>query len=205
MAKYIELNTRLRQAATSKIAENFFKLMNNSAFGKCCESMRNRVNAFLVRDERALLNYTDKFNMKSFKIFDENMGVVTTRKTKINWVKPTIVGASILDLSKAFMFRFHFENMKQWFKCELLYSDTDSLTYAVDCDDLYEEPARAEVNTEFDFSNYSSDNALYNKENHMVTLKFKDELAGVVMEEFCGLKPKMYSIQTKGMCNIIFY
>ena len=205
MAKYIELNTRLRQAATRKIAENFFKLMNNSAFGKCCESMRNRINAFLVRDERALLNHTDKFNMKSFKIFDENMAVVTTRKTKINWVKPTIVGASILDLSKAFMFRFHYENMKQWFKCQLLYSDTDSLTYAVDCDDLYEELARAEVNTEFDFSNYPPDNALYNTENHMVTLKFKDELAGVVMEEFCGLKPKMYSIQTKGMCNIIFY
>ena len=142
---------------------------------------------------------------KSFKIFDENMAVVTTRKTKMNWAKPTIVGASILDLSKAFMFRFHYENMKQWFKCELLYSGTDALTYAVDCDDLYEELGRAEVNTEFDFSNYPSDNALYNTENHMVTLKFKDELAGVIMEEFCGLKPKMYSIQTKGMCNIIFY
>ena len=160
MAKYIELNKRLRQAATSKIAENFFKLMNNSAFGKCCESIRNRVNAFLVRDERALLNHTDNFNMKSFKMFDENMAVVTTRKTKINLVKATIVGASILDLSKAFMFRFHYENMKQWFKCELLYSDTDSLTYAVDCDDLYEELARAEVSTDFNFSNYPSDNAL---------------------------------------------
>ena len=89
--------------------------------------------------------------------------------------------------------------MKQWFKCELLYSDTDSLTYAV------EEPARAEVNKEFDFSNYPSDTALYNTENHMVTLKFKNELTGVVMAEFCGLKPKMYSIQTKGMCNTISY
>ena len=95
--------------------------------------------------------------------------------------------------------------MEQWFRCELLYSDTDSLVYAVDCDDLYEELARAEVNTEFDSSNYPSDNALHNTENHMVTLKFKNELAGVVMEEFCGLKPKMYPIQTKGMCNILSY
>ena len=38
MAKYIELKIRLRQPATRKIAKNFFKLMNNSAFGKCCES-----------------------------------------------------------------------------------------------------------------------------------------------------------------------
>ena len=165
--------------------------------------MRNRVNAFLVQDEPALLNHADKFNMKSFKIFDENMAVVTTRKTKTNWVKPTIVGASIMDLSKAFMLQFQYENMKQWFRCELLYSDTDSFTYAVDCNDLYEGLARAEVNTKFDFSNYPSNNALYNTENHMVTLKIKDELAGVVMEQFFGLKPKIYSIQTKGMCNII--
>ena len=127
LAKYIELNTKLRQAATSKVAENFFKLMNDSAFGKCYKSMRNRVNAFLVRDEQALLNHTDKFYMKSFKIFDENMAVVTTRKTKINWVKRTIVGASILDLSKAFMFRFQYDNMKQRFKCELLYSERTQL------------------------------------------------------------------------------
>ena len=102
------------------------------------------------------------------------------------------------------MFRFHYEIMKQWFKCELLYSDKGSLIYAFDCDYLYEELARAEVSTEFDFSIYPSDNALYNTENHMVTLKFTDALAGVVMEEFCGLKPKMYSIQTKGMCNIFY-
>ena len=133
------------------------------------------------------------------------MAVVTTRKPKINWVKPTLVVASIRDLSNAFMFRFHYENMKQLFRCELLYSDTDSHTYAVDCDGLYEELARAEVNTEIDFSDHPSDNASYNTENHMVTLKFKDELAVVIMEEFCGLKPKMYSTQAKGLCNIMFY
>ena len=38
------------------------------------------------------------------------MAVVTTGRTKINWVKPTIVGSSFLDLSKAFMFRFHYKN-----------------------------------------------------------------------------------------------
>ena len=69
------------------------------------------------------------------------------------------------------MVRFHDEIMKQWFRCEILFSDTDSLTYAVDFDDLNEELARAEGNTKFDFSKYPSDNALYNTENHMVTLQ----------------------------------
>ena len=41
MAKIIELNSRLRQAATIQFAEHFCKLMKNSASGKSCESMRN--------------------------------------------------------------------------------------------------------------------------------------------------------------------
>ena len=59
-----------------------------------------------------------------------------------------------------------------------------------------------EVNTEFGSPNYPSNKALYDTESHMVTLKFKHELAGLAMEEFCSLKPKMYLIQTKCMCNI---
>ena len=78
--------------------------------------MRNRVRASLVQDERAVLNHTDYFNMKSLKNFYQDMAVVTTRKTKLNWVKPIIGGAPFLDLSEAFMFRFHYEKMKQWFR-----------------------------------------------------------------------------------------
>ena len=44
--------------------------------------------------------------------------------------------------------------MKEWFRCEISYSDTDSLTYAVDCDDLYEELARAELNKKIHVSIY---------------------------------------------------
>ena len=97
------------------------------------------------------------------------MALVTSRNTKISSVKPQIFAVSILDLSKAFMFQFHCENRKQWFRCEFLCSDTDLLTYAFDCKDLYEQLTRAEVNTEFDFYNWLSDNALYNTENIMVT------------------------------------
>ena len=108
------------------------------------------------------------------------MAVVTTRKTALNCVNSTIVVASILQHSKAIIYRFHHQNMGKIIRCELLYSDTDSLTYAIDFEDLYAELARAEVNTEMDFSNYPSDNALYNTENQLVSLKSKDKLAGVV-------------------------
>ena len=45
--------------------------------------------------------------------------------------KPTIVGATILDLSKRHMLWFHYKHMKAIFKTLVLYSDTDFLIYEI--------------------------------------------------------------------------
>ena len=45
----------------------------------------------------------------------------------------------------------------------------------------------------FDFSNYSTKSKYHNDSNKYVIGKMKDETAGFVIEEFAGLKPKMYS------------
>ena len=76
--------------------------------------------------------------------------------------------------------------------------------------DFYEELAtNYELRQHFDLSDYPIDHFLYNIENNMVTLKFKDELAGEPIEEFVRLKPKMFSIlvggrqklSAKGVCR----
>ena len=45
----------------------------------------------------------------------------------------------------------------------------------------------------FDFSNYSTKSEYYDNSNRLVAGKMKDETVGVTIEEFVGLKPKMYS------------
>ena len=106
---YITLNTDLRAKSTNKFQESFFKLMNNSCYGKTLECKRNRVNVKLLRSRDEVLNNTNKILCKSFKIFDENLVAVTCCKGRILWDTPTIVGACILDLAKYHMFQFHYK------------------------------------------------------------------------------------------------
>ena len=79
-------------------------------------------------------------------------------------------------------------------RCTVLYSDTDSLLYEIETDDLTS--VLRNLADHFDFSNYPTEHPLYDRTNHRVVLKMKDELAGDVITDFVGLKAKMYSIVT---------
>ena len=78
MRPYMELNTNLRVAASTVFGKKFYKGMNNSAFGEPCESKRNRDQVVVVRNAQSLLQRTQNFQFKSFKIFGESMAAIKT-------------------------------------------------------------------------------------------------------------------------------
>ena len=193
---YVKLNTQKRKQAKNKFEENFYKLMVNSAFGKTCEGKRNRIKVKLARSEEETLKWTSAPQMKAFKIIDENLATISLNQSEIEWDKPTIVGACILDLSKKFMYDFHYNTMKKHFNCKLLYSDTDSFVYEIFSNDFFADLKRkTTVKDLFDFSNFPTNHEMYDQSNARVTLKFKDEMGGKMISEFVGLKPKLYSIK----------
>ena len=99
----------------------------------------------------------------------------------------------ILELSKVLMYEFHYDYIKNKYdnRLKLLFTDTDNLMYEIKTEDVYEDfSSNKEM---FDFSNYSTKSKYYNNSNKLVIGKMKYETGGVVIEEFVGFKPKMYS------------
>ena len=129
MEAYIRKNTDLRKLATSSFEKDFFKLMNNSVFGKTIENIRKRQNVKIVDNRKLANKLSSKPNFERVTIFDENLIAVHMKKTEVYFNKPIYVGQVILDLSKTLMFDFHYNYIKNKYgdKAELLFTDTDSL------------------------------------------------------------------------------
>ena len=100
MEAYIRKNTDLRKTASSSFEKDFFKLMNNSVFGKTIENIRKRQNVILVDDRKLANKLSSKPNFERTTIFDENLVAVHMKKTEVYFNKPIYVGQAILDLSK---------------------------------------------------------------------------------------------------------
>ena len=104
--------------------------------------------------------------------------------------KPIYVGFTVLDLSKWLMYYFPYNFIKKNFNAELLFTDTDSLTYEIKSENAYEEFFKWK--DLFDFSNYLKDSKFFDDANKNVIGKMKDEFGGVIATEFVELKSKMY-------------
>ena len=108
-------------------------------------------------------------------------------------IKPIYVGFTVLELSKWMLHDFHYNFIKKNFNAKLLFTDTDSLTYEIKSENVYEDFFKWK--DLFDFSNYSKDSTFYDDTNKKVIGKMKDEYGGAIIDQFIGLKSKMYSIK----------
>ena len=197
MKPYIEMNTNQRTKAKNNFEKDFFKLMNNSVFGKTMENIRNRVNVKLVNTQERLKKLVAKPNLKSPpKIFSENLVSVHLKNTSLTMNKPVYLGMCILDLSKTIMYDFHYNYIKPKYgdKAKLLFTDTDSLMYEIETEDFYKDISE-DVKDRFDTSDYPENHpsGIPTGINKKVLGMFKDEAAGKIIKEFVGLRAKLYS------------
>ena len=182
-----------RQESPDEFNKGLYKLLNNCIYDKSIENIRKRMNVKLITDKKTYLKCVNKPNFISQKILDKNFVAVHCSKTALTLNKPIYVGFCILELSKLLMYQFHYDYVLKIFDdVKLLFTDTDSLVYEIKDGNAYEQCFKDKHL--FDFSGYPKDSVYYDNSNKKVLDKIQDELGGVKIKEFVGLKSKMYSL-----------
>ena len=191
---FIDFNTNLRSKAKNDFEKEYFKLMNNSVYGRTMMNVRNHVDIRLCSNGRQVDKLIAKPNFDKRTIFTENLAAIHMKKREINFKQPIYIGMCVLDLSKLMMYNFYYNVIKKKYgnSVRLLYTDTDSLIIEIKTNDFYQDIKI--ILDYFDTSDYPKDN-IYDLPlvNRKVLGKFKDELNGKIMTEFIGLRSKLYS------------
>ena len=170
--------------------------MNNSVFGKTMENLRNRVDVKMVRDWEMdkICKLVSSPSFDSFTIFGNDMAGIHMHKTKLVVNKPVYTGMTILEKSKILMYDFFYNYLKGKYrhKCELVYTDKDSLLLNIQTEDVYKDVK--EDSWLYDTSNYPKDHPLYGTRNKKVLVKMKDKCRGDAIEKVVAVRPEMYSV-----------
>ena len=184
--------------------KNFFKLMNNSVFGKTMENLRNRTIVKLVQpnEHRKLQSLLSDPLYAKHSILGENLAGIQMHKDHILMNRPVYTGMCVLDLSKTLMYDFYYNHLEPKYgsKCQLLYTDTDSLLLDIKTEDVYKD--MGDNLDYYDTSDFPKDNPLHSQRNKKVIGKMKDECSGAPISEAVCLRSKMYSILLENDKNI---
>ena len=199
---YISYNSRKRASARNAFEKDFYKLKNNSFFGKTMEDVRNRIQYLLVTDWDEL----DRLSMSALfmdnDIFSDKVVGVHMFREKVVLNKPVYIGQAVLDYSKLEMYNLYYNILRKCpliRKAELVGGDTDSFFLSlhtskeVTLTDIFRHLAQY-----FDSSNYPQNHPLFSTANKARLGCFKDEAAGKIIEEMVLLRPKMYSVKYVG-------
>ena len=131
------------------------------------ENLRKRVDVKLVRahEEDRLRRLLASPSFARANIFDDDLAAIEVHKSRLVLNRPVYVGMSILDLSKTLMYDFYYGQLKKQYgdRCQLLYTDTDSLLLEIQTEDVYRDMGKhAEL---YDTSDYSREHPLHSAEN----------------------------------------
>ena len=168
------MNTQLRQQAKSEAESDMCKLMNNAIFGKTMEDVTKRVNITLCTSQKQYYEKLDRDPLYVRRVhFSEEEGneliAVLRKKKLVTLDKPMAIGFTVLELSKEHMYGFHYNHMMPKYgpeRAQLLFTDTDSLCYSIQTEDIHKDMAE-DINL-YDTSNYPIDHYLYSTVNKKV-------------------------------------
>ena len=187
------MNTELRKEAKNDFEKDFFKLMNNTVFGRTFMNVRKQRDVKLVTTDKIRNQLVPEANYHTTKWFSKNLLAIEMKKIKIKMNKPVYTGFSILEISKTLMYEFWYDYMKPKYcdNVKLCYMDTDSFMIHIKTENFYKDIAD-DVEKRFDTPNYGVNRPVPIGKNKKVVGLMKDGLGGKIVTEFVALRPKIY-------------
>jgi hypothetical protein len=222
MKNYVNKMMNLRKNAKNTFEKEYFKILMNALFGKTIEDQRKYNSAVICTTKKQAQKKLNSFRCKSWKKYNtwkeegdsylngeftkDSFMMVDMSKHQQMFTKPIFLGCSILELSKYLMADYHYNVIKKRYgdKAILLFTDTDSLTYLILTENVYDD--MLEDYKHYDFSAYAKDSEIWKKiealpehiqkeikANTKAFGKFKDEEANDPIIELAGRCSKEYS------------
>src|SRR5207244_8503877 len=167
LGKYIDFNTDIRTKATNDFEKDFFKLMNNSVFGKTMENVRKHVDIKLADNCKNASYYIRKSTYKTLHPFSDTLVAIHMKKDKIKFNMLIYIVFYVLELSKHLMYETYYDKLQNIFTdMQLLYFDTDSYILHIRDKNIFK--IMKENEHLFDFSDYPEKHVLYSTKNKKV-------------------------------------
>jgi len=201
---YIDYCVQRRLNSQSVFQANLSKLMQNSVFGYSISSPRKRVNYYLVNKPSKCLNLVGKPQFKRATCFDEKLFGIQMQKSRVVLNKFPQLGFTVLEESKRVMYKWHYVILRkvlfpesEGFTVTNAYIDTDGQILYIENKakefDIYEHLAPY-LKKYFDTSNFKPESKYYNLEHKYSPGYFKIEMAEKIIDKYCALRAKTYSV-----------
>ena len=151
------MNTELRTNAKNDFEKDYFKLKNNSAFGKTMENIRKHRDIKLVNNDKKLKVLASEPNCHATKHISEDLLIMGMKKRKFYMNKPIYLGQAILGISKTLMYEFWYDYIKPKYanNIELSYMNNDRFVMKIKADDFYKDISN-DIDKWFDTSNFDA-------------------------------------------------
>ena len=201
LESYISFNTQKGNKAKNNLEKNFFKLLNNAAFGKFLENIRNRLELeFIKKDDiKKIITRQSKLTFHGIQKSYENYDSYTFKQNQVVMDKAIYVGFAIPELSKLHMYESYYDSLQPYFgqeNLQLHYVDTDGMFLSMKTKDIIKDLKNLE--DIFDFSNLDKNHEFYSNKNEKVIGKFKIETpTNISIDEFVCLRSRSYSFKCK--------
>ena len=106
------MNTELRKEAKNDFGKDFFKLMNNSVFGKTMENVRNHRDIKIVTTNKQRNRLASEPNYHTTKYISKDLLIMEMKKVEVTMNKSIYLGQAILDISKTLIYEFWYNYIK---------------------------------------------------------------------------------------------